>query len=658
MANTDALASNITGLRPSETHKKQGRPRATLSKSGGRYLRLSLSYILLIIGAFVMFFPMLWMLGASLKPSWQILTQPLGFPSEWIHVQAGNTVHGFPLWHHTDDDGERQRVFQVGSRRYTTVIDVAGLTTMYSVPPEELGTAETIDFDGARLNVREWRPADGDTQDVVALARDGTNLVIAPLDALAGAVRQVALADVNSGARENIEVDDFRFQGRTLENSGMTVIALGPESERRVVAPEEAAANVVLVTAEEVSRAGLRDIGETELEHYTLAGRPEDEYYIQLSSGPWQPIIDMDAVRDHAIAIPLDELSPTPELRAFEFAVLPVFAMSTADSSEVEMAVLLQTTTRALVIPVEHTDTIRLSPLGRLAEPFVERLDSVPVRYRDDYEELGDRYEVAIVGQQRDMTLLAPRSAMDDAFDVDPEVLGRVSQPRLYIENYIDALSRDLGGATFLTFFRNSTVLVVLNLLGHFVSVTIVAYGFARLRAPGKNVLFLILLATMMMPFPVLLIPTYEIFQSMGMINTHWPLFIRAFFGNAFLIFLLRQFFTSIPVELEDAARIDGANTLQILWSVMLPLSKPALATMGIFTFWWTWNAFFEPYVYLSSTRLFTVSLGLGFFKSQYTYTYHLLMAASVIAIFPIITLFFFAQRYFIEGIQLSGLKG
>jgi ABC-type glycerol-3-phosphate transport system permease component len=142
------------------------------------------------------------------------------------------------------------------------------------------------------------------------------------------------------------------------------------------------------------------------------------------------------------------------------------------------------------------------------------------------------------------------------------------------------------------------------------------------------------------------------------MINTLWPLFIRAFFGNAFLIFLLRQFFAGIPIELEDAARIDGANTLQILWHVMLPLSKPALATIGVFTFWWTWNSYFEPYVYLSSVKHFTVSLGLGFFKSQYAYNFRFVMAASIIAILPIILIFFFAQRYFIEGIQLTGMKG
>jgi multiple sugar transport system permease protein len=280
------------------------------------------------------------------------------------------------------------------------------------------------------------------------------------------------------------------------------------------------------------------------------------------------------------------------------------------------------------------------------------------IRYRNDYTELGERFTVAIIGQRLDMAMVVPESAITDAFDVSSESLDGKRKIRLHWENFADTLKLDVGGATFFTFYRNSALLVVLNLVGHFLSVTIVAYGFARLQAPGKRFFFVILLSTMMLPWPVMLIPQYEIFQNLGMINTLWPLFIRAFFGNAFLIFLLRQFFAGIPLELEDAARIDGASTLQILWHVMLPLSKPALATIAVFTFWWTWNSYFEPYVYLSSVKHFTVSLGLGFFKSQYAYNFRFVMAASVIAILPIVVIFFFAQRYFIEGIQLTGMKG
>jgi len=163
----------------------------------------------------------------------------------------------------------------------------------------------------------------------------------------------------------------------------------------------------------------------------------------------------------------------------------------------------------------------------------------------------------------------------------------------------------------------------------------------------------------MMLPYPVTLVPVYEIFRDMGIVNTLWPLFLRSFFGNAFLIFMLRQFFTSIPRELEDAARIDGANIAQIIVKVIVPLSKPAIATVIIFTFWWTWNSFLEPFIFLSSPDLFPVSVGLNFFNDQYgTIFYDRLISASVMSMLPMILLFFFAQRYFIEGIQMTGIKG
>ena len=210
----------------------------------------------------------------------------------------------------------------------------------------------------------------------------------------------------------------------------------------------------------------------------------------------------------------------------------------------------------------------------------------------------------------------------------------------------------------FFLYLWNTAYITLASIVGKVISITLVAFAFARLQWRGRDAVFLLMLSTMMLPFPVLLIPTYEIFNKLGMLNTLWPLFIRSFFGNAFLIFLLRQFFMSIPRELEEAAVIDGANTLQVLWSVILPLSKPALATIGIFTFWWNWNAFLEPFVYVNSVKNFTVSLGLAFFKGQYVYNFHWLMAAGMVAIIPMILIFFFAQRYFIEGIQMSGLKG
>ncbi len=636
--------------------------RFTLSKSAGRRISRTITYMLLAIGSVVMIFPVFWMLSASFKPDWQILTQPpIWIPSEWIHVQAGDTLQELETWYATDPQGQRLQVITIGTRRYTSVVDAAALTEamLLVAPPDQMTTAQPTTINGGVvLNVRTWTASDGTTRQVVALARDGDNLVVAPVDALAGAVRQMPLDVVNAGDRARVEVGDFTFQGRTLEANGATVIPLGPESQLTIVAPQDVAAQAMLVPADAPTNAEYMPLGNTELQVYNLPDRPEDERYIVLQSETWQPIINMDELRQYAFVVSNDQLTGEPEVREFQYAPLPVQAVTGEDGVSQDVVVLIRDTAQSLVIPVERAATLRLTPLAKIVFPFVRVIGGVSVRYVDDYQEDGQRMEVAIVGQAQDRALVAPLAAISEAFDLRPEALERVLVPHLRVENYIDALTRDLGGATFLTFFRNSAALVLLNLLGTFLSVTIVAYGFARLRAPGKNLLFMILLATMMIPGPTLLIPTYEIFQSLGMINTLWPLFIRSFFGNALFIFLLRQFFMSIPVEYEESARIDGANTLQVLYYLMLPLSKPALATIGIFTFWWTWNAFFDPYIYLSSIQLFTVTMGLSFFKSQYVYSYHLIMAASAVTLLPIVIIFFFAQRYFIEGIQLSGLKG
>jgi ABC-type glycerol-3-phosphate transport system permease component len=630
----------------------------TLSRSAGARVGSIITYTLLTFGALVMIFPMFWMFTSSFKPEWQILAQPpIWIPSEWVHVQAGNTTHEFPIWTAPDPNNQRQQVIKVGVRRFTTVIDASALPELLSVPAEQLSAAQPTTVGEVVFNVRTWTAEDGSTQQVVALARDGDNLVVATVAALTPIASIMPLDEVNAGERANLEIGDYRFQARELA-AGLTLIPIGPESELTVVAPKEVAAAAVLVPAEALNSAGVATFGSTELPVYTLANEPPEELYVLLSSESWQPIIDLEQARTAGFAVSNTELAGNREMRAVNGVAMPVDTLTLGDGSQVDVVLLVETSAQSFVIPVDQATTLRLTSLGKLALPFVANLDGVSVPYRDDYEEHGERHSVAIVGQRRDMALVVPQSAVTNAFDAPSQSLSSVLVPRLHVQNYVDALSKDLGGATFFTFFRNSALLVILNLIGHFISVTLVAYAFARLRAPGKSFLFLILLSTMMLPFPVLLIPTFEIFQKLGMVNTLWPLFIRSFFGNAFLIFLLRQFFMGIPLELEDAAKIDGANTLQVLWHVMLPLSKPALATIGIFTFWWTWNAFFEPYVYLSSVYNFTVSLGLAFFKGQYTTSFHLLMAASMVVVLPIIVIFFFAQRYFIEGIQLTGLKG
>ena len=204
----------------------------------------------------------------------------------------------------------------------------------------------------------------------------------------------------------------------------------------------------------------------------------------------------------------------------------------------------------------------------------------------------------------------------------------------------------------------NTLFITLFSVLGNLFSASLVAYGFARLRAPGKNALFLILLATMMLPYPVTMVPVFVIFSKLGWVNSFKPLIVPTFLGTPFYIFLLRQFFLTLPAELEDAARIDGANTAQILLYIILPLATPAMATVAIFTFQNTWNDFLGPLIYLNDQAHYTITLGLSFFRSTYQTNWSYLMAASLVTMLPMVVLFFFAQRLFIEGISLTGVKG
>ncbi|MDR7073293.1 carbohydrate ABC transporter permease [Fictibacillus barbaricus] len=205
----------------------------------------------------------------------------------------------------------------------------------------------------------------------------------------------------------------------------------------------------------------------------------------------------------------------------------------------------------------------------------------------------------------------------------------------------------------------NTVIITASTIVGTLLSCTIVAYGFARFRARGRNVLFLVMLATMMLPSAVTMIPVFYLFKSLGWINTFYPLIVPAFFGNAFFIFLLRQFYMSIPTELEDAAKIDGLGTVGILWRIIVPLTMPALTTVAIFQFNGAWNDFMGPLLYLSKPDLYTLALGINFFKSQNDVQWNYLMAASLVTMLPSLILFFVGQKYFIEGISLSGgIKG
>jgi multiple sugar transport system permease protein len=224
-------------------------------------------------------------------------------------------------------------------------------------------------------------------------------------------------------------------------------------------------------------------------------------------------------------------------------------------------------------------------------------------------------------------------------------------------ENYTEALTFQPFGL----YAKNTVIIAVFYILGNVLSATLVGYGFARLRFPGRNTLFVILLSTMMMPKIVTLIPLFLIFKQLGWINTYLPLTVPAFLGEAFFIFIMRQFFLAIPEDIVDAARIDGASEIGIWWRIMLPLARPAIVSIIIFAFQRTWNDVLSPLIYLTDPKKFTLSVGLISFTAgtgegvQY---WHWMMAASTTFILPMVVIFLIAQKQFVQGVVTSGLKG
>ncbi len=217
----------------------------------------------------------------------------------------------------------------------------------------------------------------------------------------------------------------------------------------------------------------------------------------------------------------------------------------------------------------------------------------------------------------------------------------------------------------FLLFARNTLIIAVLSVVGNCLASSLVAYGFSKIRFKGRGLLFALMLSTMMIPFPVLMVSLFTIFRWLGdhhmgqWLGTYKPLWVPAWFGSAFSIFLLRQFFMTIPDELSEAARIDGCSEFGIFWRIILPLAKPALVVVGLFTFMASWNDYLGPLVYIQNQDQYTLSLGLGAFQSQHGGPQnHYLMAASMLMIAPVLILFFLAQKTFIQGIATTGVKG
>ncbi len=213
---------------------------------------------------------------------------------------------------------------------------------------------------------------------------------------------------------------------------------------------------------------------------------------------------------------------------------------------------------------------------------------------------------------------------------------------------------------TFTNFTINTLVIATLIVVGTVLSCVVVAYGFARFRFPGRNVLFLIMLSTMMIPYAVTLIPQYIFFSRIGWVNTILPLVVPAFFASPYFVFLLRQFFMSIPYDLDEAARIDGAGSLRILMQVLLPEVRPAVIAMSVLTFIGAWKDFLAPVVYLQDAAKYTIEVGLAQFHNAVAGQprWDLLTAVSLVTMIPMIIIFFFSSRYIVEGVTLSGMGG
>jgi multiple sugar transport system permease protein len=242
---------------------------------------------------------------------------------------------------------------------------------------------------------------------------------------------------------------------------------------------------------------------------------------------------------------------------------------------------------------------------------------------------------------------------LSQTFEFPPTWFPRPVQWRNYVDgwNYMP----------FTLYLKNTVIVTFFGMLGQVGVASVVAYAFARMRAPGRDILFLLVLSNLMLPAQVTMIPHFVLFRMLGWVNTFKPLIVPIYFGGgAFPIFLLRQFYMTIPLELDDAARIDGCSRFGIFWRILLPLSKPALGTVAIFSFFWRWNDFMGPLIYLKSPRLRTLALALAFFRDETGGTlvpWNLLMAVSLLVALPCLLVFFFFQRFFVEGIAFTGIK-
>ena len=223
-------------------------------------------------------------------------------------------------------------------------------------------------------------------------------------------------------------------------------------------------------------------------------------------------------------------------------------------------------------------------------------------------------------------------------------------------ENYKKVL--ESGSITFFEMFFNSMKVTLPVLFGNIIFSSLAAYAFSRIKFPFKNFIFMLFMSSLMIPSAVTMIPKFLMFSNLNLVDTYWPLILPSVFGTTFSIFLLKQFFVTIPLELEEAAVVDGCGKFRIWSTIMLPLSKPIIATLAVFQFQWSYNDFMGPLIYLNSAKKFTVQLGLAAFRSSFTTRYDLIMAGSMMALIPVLIIYAFGQKYIVKGIALSGIKG
>jgi multiple sugar transport system permease protein len=635
------------------------------SKSKSLLLTKVISYTFLSVVAIIMILPLLWLVNGSLQPAWQINADPvIWIPREWRSVKAGNSSRKLLLWEMLVDPTSKakQDVIQIDSRRYTTIVEPAKVQGLISVPRGQIGQAVPSLLGDIAMNVRDLQTADGPLP-AVALARDPEiedNLLVLPVEGNEGAFSVYPLDLANKGKVAKVDVGGYELSVRT-QDDGRQIMAIGPESELWVVGSPEIARNATVVQSSRLGNRVLIEVGQTQLPIYTLEGDTEENHYVVIAQENWWPLMEQGLLAEVAFVAKDVNLSPESEQRVFNGLIMIVRQYTPPKGGEpYDVVILTPGSSEYLAISTDYMDQLYAAPISDLIEPGSINISTLTYRVQQDYIKGEEAVPSALVGGIQDLSVIIPVDEVKNAFDVNPKSLERALKVKFHLIGYFRVLTLKLSGTPFWRFFANSGYVVLMNMIGHYLSCVLVAYGFARLRAPGKNTLFVILLGTMMVPYVIFVLPTYLIFRDLGLLGTMVPLWLRSFFGNAFLIFVLRQFFMTIPYDLDEAAILDGANRWQILWKVILPLSKPALAMVGIFTFWWYWNSFLDPLIYITTQKYYTVTLAMNSFNQQYARAagyYDRILAGSVLTLLPMIMLFLFAQRYFIEGIQMQGLK-